>query len=108
MHRFVLVLSSAVFAFSCLPVAAQEQPAPQAPPSPYTTVSGHITCGDTNHPARFAAVLLIPEKPEPDQASDWGHVKSEEDLSKVQAKHRAQIRKGTGLSAVSAIDGSFE
>jgi hypothetical protein len=35
-------------------------------------------------------------------------VKSEEDFAKLQAKQRAQTRKGTGLSAVSSIDGSFE
>ena len=108
MHHLVSALSSAVLVFACLPVAAQEQPAPQTAPSPYTTVSGHVTCGDTNHPARFAAVLLIPEKPQPDQNSDWGHVKNEEDLAKVQVKHTSQLRKSTGLSALSAIDGSFE
>jgi hypothetical protein len=108
MRRLVLVLSSAVLAFSCLLATAQEQAAPQAAPFPYTTVSGHVTCGDTNHPARFAAVLLIPEKPQPTLTSDYSKVKSEEDLAKVQAKQLTQTRKGTGLSAVSAIDGSFE
>jgi hypothetical protein len=35
-------------------------------------------------------------------------VKNEEDFAKLQAKQMAQTRKGTGLSAVSGIDGSFE
>jgi hypothetical protein len=91
-----------------LPVAAQEQAAPQTAPSPYTTVSGRVICGDTNHPARFAAVLLIPEKPQPTQNSDWANVKNEKDVAKLVAKNMSQARKGTGLSAVSAIDGSFE
>ena len=108
MHRLALVLSSAALAFSCLPTATQEQPAPQTPPPAYTTVSGRVICGDTNHPARFAAVLLIPEKPQPTQTPDYAHVKSEEDFAKLQAKQLAQLRKGTGLSAVSTIDGSFE
>ena len=106
MHRFVL--SIAFLAFSSSSVAAQEQTASQTPPPAYTTVSGRVTCGDTNHPARFAAVLLIPEKPQPTQTPDYAHVKSEEDLARLQAKQMAQTRKGTGLSAVTAIDGSFE
>jgi hypothetical protein len=108
MHRLVFVFSSAVLAFSCLSAVAQEQAAPQTAPSPYTTVSGHVTCGDTNHPARFAAVLLIPEKSQPTQTSDWANVKNEKDVAKLVAKHMSETRKGTGLSAVSAIDGSFE
>src|SRR5450755_2494611 len=108
MHRLVFVLSSAVLAFSCLAAAAQEQAAPQTAPSAHTTVSGRVTCGDTNHPARFAAVLLIPEKPQPTQTSDWANVKNEKDMAKLLAKNMAQTGKGTGLSAVSTIDGSFE
>jgi len=108
MQRLIFVLSTAVLAFSCLPDAAQEQAAPQTAPPANTTVSGHVTCGDTNHPARFAAVLLIPEKPQPTQTADWANVKNEKDMAKLLAKNMAQTRKGTGLSAVSAIDGSFE
>lgn len=107
-HRLVFLLSSAVLAFSCLPAAAQEQAAPQTAPSAYTTVSGRVTCGDTNLPARFAAVLLIPEKPQPTKTSDWANVKNEKDIAKLLAKNMSETRKGTGLSAVSAIDGSFE
>jgi hypothetical protein len=108
MHRLVSLLSGAVLAFSCLPIVAQEQAAPQTPPSPSAAVSGRVICGDTNHPARFAAVLLIPEKPQPTETSDWANVKNEKDLAKHLAKNLSQSRKGTGLSAVSAIDGSFE
>ena len=108
MQRLIFVLSTAVLAFSCLPDAAQEQAAPQTAPPANTTVSGHVTCGDTNHPARFAAVLLIPEKPQPTQTADWANVKNEKDMAKLLAKNMAQTRKGTGLSAVSTIDGSFE
>jgi hypothetical protein len=108
MHRLVFVLSSSALAFSCLAAAAQEEAAPQTAPAAYTTVSGHVTCGDTNHPARFAAVLLIPEKPQPTQTPDWSSVKNEKDMAKVLAKNMSETRKGTGLSAVSTIDGSFE
>jgi hypothetical protein len=108
MRRLVFILSSAVLVFSCLSAAAQEQAAPQAAPSAYAAVSGRVTCGDTDRPARFAAVQLIPEKPQPTDASDWANVKDEKDLVKLQAKSSAQTLKGTGLSAVSGIDGSFE
>jgi hypothetical protein len=108
MRRLVFVLSSAALVLSCLSAAAQEQAAPQNAPSAYTTVSGRVTCGDTDHPARFAAVQLIPEKPKQTQTSDWANVKDEKDLAKLQAKSSAQILKGTGLSAVSGIDGSYE
>jgi hypothetical protein len=108
MRRLVFVLSSAALVFSCLPAAAQEQPAPQAAPSGYTTVSGRVICGDTGHPARFAAVQLIPEKPQPTQTTDWANVKDATDMAKAMDKSMAQAKKGTGLSAVSSIDGSFE
>jgi hypothetical protein len=108
MRRLVFVLSCAVLVFSCLSVAAQEQTAPQTAPSVYTTVSGRVTCGDTGHPARFAAVQLIPETQQKPPASDWANVKNEKDLAKLIAKGMSDPQKGTGLSAVSALDGSFE
>jgi len=108
MHRLVCVLSGAILVSSCLPVAAQEQAAPQTAPPASAAVSGRVICGDTNHPARFAAVLLIPEKPKPSDTFDWANVKNEKDLAKHFAKNLSQTRKGSGLSAVSTIDGSFE
>jgi hypothetical protein len=108
MRRLVFMLSSAALVFSCLPAAAQEQAAPQAAPSAFTTVSGHVTCGDTGKPARFAAVQLIPEKPQKPLASDWANVKDAKDMAKLIAKGMTETQKGTGLSAVSALDGSFE
>jgi len=108
MRRLAFILSSVALIFYCVPAAAQEQAAPQTAPSATTTVSGRVICGDTGHPARFAAVQLIPEKPQPVDTSDWANVKSEKDMAKLLAKSMAQTRKGTGLSAVSSIDGSFE
>lgn len=107
MGRLIFVLSLATLVFYCLPGAAQEQAATQTAPSTYTTVSGHVTCGDTGLPARFAAVQLIPEKPQPNSAPDWTKIKDTKDLAKAMQKGSAQTLKGTGLSAVSGIDGSF-
>jgi len=108
MRRLVFILSSAALVFSCLPVAAQEQAASQTDPSVYATVSGHVTCGDTNLPARFASVQLIPEKPQPTQTPDFASVKNEKDMAKVLAKSLAQSQRSTGLTAVSSIEGYFE
>jgi hypothetical protein len=108
MSRLVIVLSGTALVFSCLTAAAQEQATSQTAPSVYTTVSGRVICGDTGHPARFAAVQLIPEKPQPSQASDWANVKDATDMAKLMDKSMAQMQKGTGLTAVSTIDGSFE
>ena len=108
MRRLVFILSCTVLVFSCPPVAAQEQAVPQPAPTTYSAVSGHVICGDTGQPARFAAIQLIPEKPKPTQTSDWVNLKDEKGLAKVLAKSISQAQKGTGLSAVSSIDGSFE
>ncbi|MGO9775558.1 MAG: carboxypeptidase regulatory-like domain-containing protein [Terracidiphilus sp.] len=108
MRRLVFILSGTALFFPCLPATAQEQVAPQTVPSLTSTVSGRVICGDTGHPARFAAVQLIPEKQQPTQTSDWANVKDAKDLAKLMEKGMAQAQKGTGLSAVSAIDGSFE
>jgi hypothetical protein len=108
MRRFVFVLSSVALVFSCLPAAAQEQTAPQTAPSVFTTVSGHVSCGDTGLPARFAAVQLIPQKPQPSQTPDWAKVKDSKDMAKLMEKSMARAQQGTGLSAVSSIDGYFE
>jgi hypothetical protein len=108
MRRFVFVLSSVALVFYCLPAAAQEQTAPQTAPSVFTTVSGHVSCGDTGLPARFAAVQLIPQKPQPSQTPDWAKVKDSKDMAKLMEKSMARAQQGTGLSAVSSIDGYFE
>ncbi len=108
MRRLVFILSSVALVFSCLPAAAQEQAASQTAPSTTTSVSGRVTCGDTGHPARFAAVQLIPEQQQPADTSEWANVKNEKDMAKLIAKSINSSQKGTGLSAVSSIDGSFE
>jgi hypothetical protein len=108
MRRLVAILSSAALVLSCLPAEAQEQAATQTAPSEYNAVSGRVTCGDTGLPARFAAVQLIPEKPQPTQASDWSKMKDAKDLARLMDKGMAQAQKGTGLTAVTSIDGSFE
>lgn len=109
MRRLVFLFSFATLVFSCLQLAAQEQPAPQTDATAYTSVSGHVICGDTGLPGRFAAVQLVPEKPQKTTfAADLGTVKDSKGFAKALAKNMAQPKKGTGLSAVSSIDGSFE
>jgi hypothetical protein len=109
MRHLVFILSSAALFSSFLPpLAAQEEAATQAVASEGPTVSGHVTCGDTGKPARFVAVQLIPEKPQPTHTPDWANVKDAKDMAKAMDNSMAQAQKGTGLSAVTSIDGSFE
>jgi hypothetical protein len=49
-----LVLGLGTVAFGVAVAVGAQQPAP-----PSGTVSGHVTCGDTQRPARFASVLLF-------------------------------------------------
>jgi len=108
MRRPVFILVSAALVSFCLPAAAQEQPSTQTAPPATTTVSGRVTCGDTGLPARFATVQLIPEKQQQTQTPDWASVKNDKDMARLLAKNMSDTQKGTGLSAVSMLDGSFE
>lgn len=108
MERLAFILSSAALILFSLPATAQEQAVTQAAPSNEVAVSGHVICGDTGHPARFAAVQLIPKEPQQNDAADWAKVKDSKDVAKLMAKNTSRLQKGTGLSAVSTIDGSFE
>ena len=108
MRRLAYMISSVTLAFFSLPTVAQEQTSPPTAPPAYTSVSGHVICGDTGLPARFAAVQLISEKPQPKQTFDYASVKTDADLAKLQSKSMALMQKGTGLTAVTSLDGSFE
>jgi hypothetical protein len=108
MQPLVFTYCIATVVFFCPAASAQDQVASQPASSAYAIVSGHVTCGDTDKPARFAAVQLIPEKQQQTQNSDWGNVKDSNAMAKLLEKSMAQAQKGTGLSAVTSIDGRFE
>lgn len=70
-------------------------------------VSGQVLCQDNGLPARFATVQLLPEKPQQNPLMDPAKMGSNPDFAKVMAKAMAAAMKGSNLSTVTAMDGSF-
>lgn len=95
----------AVF-FSASTLLAQLPPAPP-PTGPTGQVTGHVICGDTDGPARFASVQLIPEKPEQIGIPDVSTLQKSADFTKALTVVMGSLMKGSGLSTLAAIDGSF-
>jgi hypothetical protein len=69
-------------------------------------VAGRVFCHDTGEPARFASVQLMPEKLEKEPAIDPAAVKGA-DLSKLMSTAFSAMLKGSNLSTVTALDGTF-
>jgi len=101
---FVAFLLAASPAFSQL-TATAGPPAPAAP-SVFGQVNGHVICGDTDAPGRFASVQLISEKPEPMHFSNFDPAKNP-DFTKAMSVVFSTLMKGSNLSALAGIDGSF-
>ena len=80
--KFFLLLS-AIFTLSALSAQAQQ--------SPYvvgSTLTGHVICGDTNAPARFAKVFL--KSTAPDHTGEDFMKRIEENMQKAAAKNGQQ------------------
>lgn len=97
---------SALILLLC-PISAFAQPAPSNPAAPAAQVSGHVTCGDTGQPARFATVQLIREHPNDDPLADPATSFNNPDFKKNLAKAMTAMMKGSNLSAITGLDGSF-
>jgi hypothetical protein len=99
-HTLSLLLLAA------LPVSAQQGSA--NPPAPaFGQVSGRVICHDTGQPARFAGVQLVSEQSAKAPMFDPSELGKNPDLSKVMAQAMKAVMKGSNLSAVTSIDGSF-
>jgi hypothetical protein len=101
---------SALFLFPCLflcSIPGFAQPAPSAPAAPPAQVSGRVTCGDTGQPARFATVQLIAENPNKDPIVDPASMGKNPDFQKAMAQAMTAMMKGSNLSAITGLDGSF-
>lgn len=97
---------SALFLFlSSLSALAQQ--APSSPAAPTAQVSGHVTCGDTGQPARFASVQLIAEQPNKDPMIDPASMGKNPDFQKAMAQAMTAMMKGSNLSTITGLDGSF-
>jgi len=118
MKRFVLFFCVAGWLLPALPAGSQEasqqatqqssQPATPAAPAPVVgQVSGHVFCQDSGLPARFAGVQLLAEKPSSAPLLDPASLGKNPDFTKVMAQAMAAVMKGSNLSTVTGIDGSF-
>lgn len=84
-----------------------QQQAATTPQPVFGQVSGHVYCQDNGLPARFAGVQLLPEKPQQSTLTNPATPGKNADFSKVMANAMAAMIKGSNLSTVTEIDGSF-
>lgn len=111
-----LLLLSCLFSASIL-VAQQTSasdtgtPSPQAPASSAPSLTGQVTgrviCGDTDAPGRFASVQLIPEKPEAFNVSALAAFGKSPDFAKALNTMMGALTKGSNLSVLTGLDGTF-
>jgi hypothetical protein len=85
--------------------AQQAQPA--GPPALTGQVTGRVVCGDTDAPGRFASVQLIPEKPSDTPMFDPSKLGKDADFTKMMSEAMKTVLKGSSLSTLAALDGSF-
>jgi hypothetical protein len=91
---------AACLLLAALPLCAQQ------PDQPTGQVTGRVICSDTNTPSRFASVQLVSDKTASTPAIDPS--KSKDDAGKLLAQTILNIMmKGSGLSALTDIDGNF-
>jgi hypothetical protein len=106
----LLLAAATVAAQQAAPTNASNQPANQ--PDMFGRVTGHIVCSDTGKPARFAGIQLMPEQM-PTQANAGlaaiaGSVdKDHLDFGKLMTQAMGAMMKGSNLSTMTAMDGSF-
>ena len=84
-----------------------QQPAPQSPPQSRGQVTGRVFCADTGQPARFAGVQLISDQPAKTPALDPAALGKDANFEKLLASAMSAVMKGSNLSTVTALDGSF-
>jgi hypothetical protein len=85
---------------------AGQQPAPSPLPSPLGVVTGRVICGDTDQPGRFATVQLIGEKPQSGELAIDPSA-TNPDMQRALTVVLSSMLKGSGLSALTGLDGSF-
>jgi len=101
--------------FASLSVVAQ-QPAANTNSQPaagaqekqfFGHVTGRIFCHDTGEPARFAGVQLLAEKPAKQPTPDLSSLGKNADFGKLMATALSSAMKGSNLSTVTSLDGTF-
>lgn len=94
----VLISASPVFA---------ERPAPEAPATVFGRVTGRVICGDTDQPGRFATVQLISDKPSTNAFAGMQGISKTPGMERVLTAVLSTMFKGSGLSGLTGLDGSF-
>ena len=84
-----------------------QQPAPAAQPASSAQVTGRVFCTDTGQPARFAGVQLISENPSKSPLLDPASLGKDPNFEKILATAMTAIMKGSNLSTITALDGTF-
>jgi hypothetical protein len=111
MKHVLSQLSAALFGlltlFTGRGVLAQQAAAPAAAQPVVGQVTGQVFCQDSGLPARFATLQLLPEKPQQSPLIDPAKSGKNPDLVKVMAQAMTVVMKGSSLSTVTGIDGSF-
>lgn len=98
------------FAFAALLVASSifaQQPSAKVETVDPGQVTGRVFCADTGQPGRFAGVLLIAEKPEKLPAVSFSAEGKNEGFEKAMVKAMTAALKGSNLTTVTGLDGSF-
>lgn len=99
------VLTIILIAFAV--TLSAQQPTPATPAVAVGQVTGRVSCADIGQPARFASVQLIGEHPPQAPIFDTSAPGKNPDFEKSLAKVMAAVMKGSNLSAVTGLDGSF-
>jgi hypothetical protein len=91
---------------AALRLAAQQTSA-NPPAQVFGQVTGRVICHDTGQPARFAGVQLVSEDSAKSPMFDPSAMGKNPDFGKVMAQAMKMVMKGSNLSAVTNLDGSY-
>jgi hypothetical protein len=94
---------ASVLVFSCVALRSQQGAAPAAT----GTVTGVITCGDTQRPARFAGVTLMPVPEDKPPAKRMTQKEMEADPAAAMKMVQSQMGLMTMLQEQTGLDGSY-
>jgi hypothetical protein len=84
-----------------------QQPAPSSQPISSGQVTGRVFCADTGQPGRFATVQLIGEEPPKAPILELFSPGKDPDFEKNLVRLMTTSMKGSNLSTVAGLDGSF-
>lgn len=106
-------------------LAAQQQ-APATSPAATSQVTGHVSCSDTGKPARFASIQLVSEQSaktpmfdpatiaamvgggsDKDDSKSKDDAKDKVDFGALLSQSLSAVMKGSNLSAMTTLEGSF-